>query len=113
MIKNMSIYQKDWLMVEKNFHCLVDELFCGHKWPKGKYIAYTTIWGMFPKFLEDKTFQIPFKHKNKRYVIVVIAHELLHFIFYDYFYKKYPKYRLDKYNFLHTNSKFSEVVEDF
>ena len=35
-------------------------------------------------YFEDKTFQIPIKYKNKKYVNAIIAHELLHFMFYDY-----------------------------
>lgn len=113
MIKNMSIYQKDWLSLEKDFYHLVNSLFCDHIWPKGKYIAYATTWGMFPRFLDEKTFQIPFKHKKKKYIPVIIAHEMLHFIFYDYFYKKYPGYESDEYNFFvwHVSEIFNALIQ--
>lgn len=113
MAKSMLIYKKKWLLAEKDFYRLVDGLFCGHRWPNGKYIAYSTIWGMFPRFLEDKTFQVPFKYKNKKYILVIIAHEMLHFIFYDYFYKKYSKYKSDKHNFFvwHVSEIFNTLVQ--
>lgn len=113
MTKSMPIYKEKWLLVEEDFYCLVGGLFRGHRWPNGKYIVYPTIWGMFPRFLEDKTFQVPFKYKNKKYIPVIIAHEMLHFMFYDYFYKKYPKYKSDKHNFFvwHVSEIFNTLVQ--
>ena len=112
--KNINLYQENWLKIEKDYFLLVDGLFNGHIWPKGKYIAYPTIWGMYPRFLEDKTFQIPYKYKNRKYVSVIIAHEMLHFIFYDYFNRKYPKYKLKKYSFFVWNISeiFSSVIQN-
>jgi hypothetical protein len=112
--KNIALYRENWLKIEKDYFLLVDELFNGWNWPKGKYIVYPTIWGMYPRFLEDKTFQIPYKYKKRRYINVIIAHEMLHFIFYDYFYKKYPKYKSNKYNFFIWNISeiFNCIVQD-
>ncbi len=89
-------HKKRWGKIAPQYFSLVDGLFNGRKWPSGKYIAFGTIWGMYPRFLKDKTFQIPFWHRTPRYVSVVTAHELLHFMFYDYFYSRYPKYRRPK-----------------
>jgi len=91
--------RKDWQSKEKHFFNLVDGIFNNHSWPKGKYIAYPTIWGMYPKYLKDKTFQFPYHHKKKNFIPVVIAHEMLHFIFYNYLYKNFPKYKNPKYSF--------------
>jgi len=112
--KNINFYQKNWLKIEKDFYFLIDELFHQQPWPKGKYIVYPTIWGMYPRFLEDKTFQIPYKHKKKNYVNVIIAHEMLHFIFYDYFFKKYPKYKSNKYIFFVWNISeiFNNIIQN-
>jgi len=112
--KNMSVYQSNWQKKEEKFYGLVDKLFGGNFWPKGKYIVYTTIWGMFPRFLEDMTFQVPYKYKKKKYVNVVIAHEMLHFIFYNYFYKRYPQYKKDEHNFLvwHISEIFNVIVQN-
>lgn len=112
--KNVVIYEINWNEIEKDFFNLVDELFDSKYWPKGKYIAYPTIWGMFPRFLDDKTFQVPYAYRKKKYVNVVIAHEMLHFIFYKYFRKKYPKYGADKYEFVvwNTSEIFNEIVQN-
>ena len=112
--KNLSIYEKNWQKINKEFFKLSDELFEQKYWTKGKYTAFPTIWGMFPRFLEDKTFQVPYKYRNKKYVNVVIAHEMLHFAFFEYIQDKYPKYKADKYNFLiwNTSEIFNEIVQN-
>jgi len=114
MRKNLSLYQDNWQEKDKEFYSLISELFDSKFWPKGKYIAYSTIWGMFPRFLKDATFQIPYKYKNRKYINVIIAHEMLHFIFYNYFYKKYPKYKKDEHNFLVWNISeiFNVIVQN-
>jgi predicted SprT family Zn-dependent metalloprotease len=112
--KNFLIYEKNWRRMEKDFYFLVDKLFCQYPWPKGKYIAYSTIWGLYPRFLENKTFQIPYKYKKKRYISVIIAHEMLHFIFYDYLYKKFPKFQNHKYDFYlwHLSEIFNVIIQN-
>lgn len=91
--------KKDWQNKERDFFNLVSEIFKNYPWPKGKYIAYPTIWGMYPRFLKNKTFQFPYCRKKKNFIPVVIAHEMLHFIFYNYIYRYFPKYKNPKYNF--------------
>lgn len=111
---NFLLYEKNWRKKEKDFNRLIIQLFNNHSWPQGKYIAYPTIWGMFPRFLENKTFQIPHKYNNKKYVNVIIAHEMLHFIFYDYFFERHPKYKNHKYDFFiwHISEIFNAVVQN-
>lgn len=112
--KNINLYKRNWSKIEKNYFKLIGQLFNGYKWPKGRYIAYPTIWGMYPRFLEDKTFQVPYRHKKEKYINVIIAHELLHFIFYNYFYKNYPKFKSDKYNFFVWNVSeiFNAIIQN-
>ncbi|SRR6056297_1062896 len=114
MKQDMKKSQKQWLKINSTFFTLVDKLFQKRKWPKGKYIAFSTIWGMYPRFLEDKTFQIPLKHKDIKYIPVIIAHELLHFMFYDYFYEHYPQYQKDQHNFFVWNISeiFNSIIQN-
>lgn len=107
-------HRKRWVKFAPHYFSLVNALFSGRKWPSGKYIAFGTIWGMYPRFLKDKTFQIPFWHRTLRYIPIVIAHELLHFIFYDYFYARYPKYRRPKDNFFvwHVSEIFNTIIQN-
>jgi len=106
--------KKNWQKVEKKFYEMTDEIFGNYKWPNAKYIAYPTIWGMYPRFLDDKTFQFPPKHKKRNYVLVIIAHEMLHFIFYDYVYKKFPKLKNHKYDFdlWNVSEAFNVVIQN-
>jgi len=112
--KALTQHKKRWEKIAPQYFSLVDKLFNSQHWPKGKYISFGTIWSMYPRFLEDKTFQIPYQHRNPKYVPVIIAHELLHFMFYDYFYKQYPKYNRQKYNFLvwHISETFNTLVQN-
>ncbi|MFH1030619.1 MAG: hypothetical protein V1770_05160 [bacterium] len=114
MEKNLKAYEEDWNKKEKEFYSLAQDLFGSKKWPNGKYIAYPTIWGMYPRFLENKTFQLPYKCKNKKSINTTIAHEMLHFIFYDYFYEKYPEYSKDEFNFFLWNVSeiFNSVIQN-
>jgi len=111
---NFKAYEINWRRKEGQFFDLVKNLFYDRQWPKGKYIAYSTIWGMFPRFLKDKTFQIPIKYKSKRYINVIIAHEMLHFIFYDYFCKNYLSYKNPESSFYvwHVSEIFNSLVQN-
>jgi len=107
-------HKKRWEKIAPDYFLLVDALFGNRTWPRGTYIAFGTIWGMYPRFLENKTFQIPFWHRTPRYISVVIAHEMLHFMFYDYFYKRYPNYNRPQYNFFvwHISEIFNTIIQN-
>jgi hypothetical protein len=110
--KNFSLFADNWHKNEKSFFKLAEEIFPNTAWPKGKYIAYSTIWGMYPRFLEDKTFQIPILAKKKPSINLIIAHELLHFLFFTYFLNKYKKYKSHKYDFFvwHVSEIFNSII---
>lgn len=112
--KNIILYEKNWKVVEQDFFLLVENLFKGYPWPRKMYVAYPTVWSMYPRFLESGTFQVPHRYRNKKYVNVVIAHEMLHFIFYDWFYKLYPKYKKNNYNMFvwHVSEIFNAVIQN-
>jgi hypothetical protein len=112
--KNMASYKKQWLEKEEAFRALIKELFPHTVWPEGKYTVYPTIWSMYPRFLEDKTFQVPLQTEKERYVNVIIAHEMLHFIFYEYFFQTYPQYADKDHEFFtwHVSEIFNTVVQN-
>ncbi|MFA5247992.1 MAG: hypothetical protein WC415_01965 [Patescibacteria group bacterium] len=114
MNKNLKIFATNWKKIEPNFFNLINDLFGDFSWPKGEYTAYFTIWSMYPRFLEDKTFQVPYKFRSRKYINVIIAHEMLHFIFYEYFYSLFKKYRPEKYNFFVWNVSeiFNVIVQN-
>ena len=112
--QNLDIYRNNWKKIERGFFELTDDIVGNEYWPKGKYVAYPSIWGMFPRFLNDKTFQIPYNCQTEKYVNVIIAHEMLHFIFFEYFFRNYPKYKNDKFDALVWNVSeiFNVVVQN-
>lgn len=89
-LKEQTIkFSAGWRVIENEFMHEVDMIFKGHRFPSGKYIGYLSIINCNPRFLDNKTFQIFYLHpQGVRYVTM---HELLHFIFYDYAIKKFPK----------------------
>ncbi|MDD5639357.1 MAG: hypothetical protein PHR47_00940 [Candidatus Pacebacteria bacterium] len=114
MKKNIQDREDAWKKKKNIYFSFVDELFEERYWPKGKYIAYATIWGIYPKFLEDKTFQIPVLRLDNKYAVSVITHEMLHFIFYEYFISNYPKYNMDDNSFFiwNVSEAFNEIIQN-
>lgn len=76
----------DWLAIEERYFKAIDKLF-NHPWPEGKYICYLSIFNCNPRFIETKEFQAFYNHPET--TNYVCAHELLHFIFYDYLEKNF------------------------
>lgn len=82
-------FNRVWGKKEKEFFNSVAKIFKNYPWPKGKYIGYLSIFNCNPRNLKDKTFQVYYKHPAG--IVHVTSHELLHFIFYDYFESKFKK----------------------
>lgn len=102
-----------WDTKQKDFLKLSRKLFGESKWPTGRYVGYFTIWGLYPRFLEDKTFLLPFTHRIPGYNIAVIVHELLHFKFYDFFRRRFPWFKNPESNMFvwHVSEIFNGVVQ--
>jgi hypothetical protein len=107
LLKQKEIFDKFWKKNNKNFFKKVDKIFKNHRWPKGKYICYLSIFPCGPRFLKDKTFQSFYKYPLKIFLQQII-HEMFHFIFYDYVYTHYSKYKSKKYQ-----QKLWEISEAF
>jgi len=80
---------KQWDAKQKRFYIICDKLFKKHIWPKGKYIGYASIYNMYPRIIRDKTFFFSYNTEHKYNPLATIAHEMLHFIFFDFIHKKY------------------------
>lgn len=80
--------RRQWKRVERAFYACVDKIFQGHDWPQGNYIGYASIYLMFPRNINKKTFFFPYA-KDGCDPIRTIAHEMLHFMFFDYIQKRY------------------------
>ncbi len=88
--------QADWAEVETSFFAKVEEMFHSYPWPpslpenQNHYQAMGSIWNHFPRNIKHQRFSIPANPEFTRLgANNVIAHEMLHFITYDYLEKKY------------------------
>lgn len=88
ILEGVAETKKQWSKIEGKFYNFVDEIFHGHNWPKGKYIGHASIYLMFPRNIKEKTFYFPYS-RDKWSPVSIIAHEMLHFIFFDYIKKEY------------------------
>jgi hypothetical protein len=111
--ENLNKIQAGWGEKTETYFRLASELFAEKYWPKGEYTACATIWGIYPRFIERRLFQIPALKLEKQFTMIVIAHELLHFAFYNYFLKNYPEYTMNENSFFIWNISegFNEVVQ--
>lgn len=79
--------EQAWHEKEGEYFSVTENLFGEHRFPEGEYIAYPSIINCNPRFLDNKTFQF-FYQRTVENIIYIIAHELTHFIFFDFVEKK-------------------------
>ena len=83
ILKAVDETKKRWANTENKFYVIVDKIFQGREWPKGEYIGFASIYLMYPRNIKKKTFFFPYS-KIIRDPLGIIAHEMLHFIFFDF-----------------------------
>jgi len=89
LVYQCRLAQSEWVKKEKLFFKVCSNYFLNLPWPAGKYKAYLSIFNCNPRFLEDKTFQVYWKHPKR--IITVVCHEMLHFIFYNLISRSFSK----------------------
>jgi hypothetical protein len=87
--RNVSQIEKGWSKVARRYYLLMDKVFKGYPWPKGNYRAIASIYNMFPRYINYKIFFFPPDSRMPNRANKIIAHEMTHFIFFDYLHKKY------------------------
>lgn len=87
--QTLSLFKKEWSVTENTYFTTVEKMFGKKPMPRKGYRAFLSIVDCNPRFLETKSFQIFWKHKDG--VRFVTAHEILHFFFFDYVKKHFPK----------------------
>ncbi len=101
---NVSQVQKAWLKIAPAYFQLMANVFKGHPWPRGNYRGVASIYNMFPRYIVYKIFFFPPNRKKPDFANKTIAHEMTHFIFFDYLAKKYK---------LTEDSKIKGKPEDY
>lgn len=77
---------EEWKEVEPEFFAITNKIFKNTSWPPGEYKGFYTISPPCPRLLDRKVFQSGY-HSEKRWRVVA-AHELLHFIFFEFVRRK-------------------------
>ncbi len=98
---------KAWDYIKERFFKAAVELFDGHNFPKKEYTAFLTIFLRFRYDLE-KGFFYTSKDFKQTSATLITMHELLHFLFYDYWDKNF-KGKLDD----NTRWDLSEILNVF
>jgi hypothetical protein len=102
--------KKEWSKAEDKFIKQINKIFKNPTLTEGGYVGYVSAINCNPRFLDSKTFQFFYKHRDGSNMI--IAHETLHFFFFDYAVKKHS----DVFKGLNTNSgvfwMLSEIFND-
>jgi len=75
---------------QDDFFLAVTRIFKNHPWPKKEFTGCFSIFDFCPRFLDWGGFQI-FLYDNRNMQLFTIFHEMLHFIFYDFTQRKFPK----------------------
>ena len=83
-------FARIWRSVAGGFFSLTGELFGPGFPPPGAYTCSVSIWNCNPRDIRHRYFQVFFRHIRPRETMV---HEMLHFAFYAYVFKRYPHTR--------------------
>lgn len=81
-------FEKEWKEKASKFFKAIDQVFNQYPWPKGPYFGYISIFPCGPRFLKEKSFQVFYLRRPR---LRPVSHEVLHFLFYDYIEKNFPK----------------------
>lgn len=88
--KTLDRFRAEWSVAQQDFFETTRAVFEDHSWPSGMYICFLSIFNCNPRFLDTKTFQA--YYRNRVGILHNIAHEMLHFIFYDWLEKNKPDF---------------------
>lgn len=108
---------KEWKKKEGRYYNLVSEMFEEHPWPRRVYRGYASIFYMFPRDVEKGRFFFPYYRRGGLDPIGTIAHEMLHFMFFDYVKKHFGaregmRYGNEDKNYVwRVSEAFNSVIE--
>ncbi len=102
-----------WKEKEVIFLDLCESVFEGHSFPEGDYNCYLSVIDINTLIKKEKSFQLFFGAIQQGISTTIIAHEMLHFIFYDYMdkYKNLDKKKL--WEFAEIFNKYIQNSIDF
>jgi hypothetical protein len=90
---DLKLLKDDWKKVEHKFYQLTDKIFKRIDLSGEKYDVYPSVLPFYVRNLHKKRISVPYGKKNKKEPSFVLAHELLHVIFYSYLFQNFKKYK--------------------
>jgi len=104
-------YQKEWIKIEKKYFKILSQIL-QTDWPKNKKIikAMVSMNIICPRFLDDWSFSVFYSHKNLKHILVIIAHECCHFLYFKKWQEIYPKAKRKTFNTPHIEWHLSEIL---
>lgn len=107
--KNSKKTVKYFNQSQNDFFNITSRIFNHYPWPRKKFTGVFSIFDFCPRFLDWGGFQV-FLYDNRDIQLFTIFHEMLHFIFYDFALKTFPR----EFGKLNTEEgKFWELAEVF
>lgn len=107
--KRKEIIEKDWLKIHKQYIYVLEEIL-EIKWPNNKKItAYISICPICPRFLKTWSFSVFFKY-NLDSIRYIIAHEILHFLYFKKWKGVFPKSKVRTFDTPHIEWHLSEIL---
>ncbi len=98
-----------WINVEDRFETAVTDVFASFPWPEGDYKCYLSVIDVNAIIKAEKSFQLFYGMVSRDITNTVIAHELLHFMFYSYM-ERYPE--MDKINLWKMTETFNKFIQN-
>ena len=112
--ENFDTIIKEWYQVRSSYYKKVGGLLNNYPWPSGDYLACGSILYLFPRNIAKRWFTFPLSRRFN--AVQVIAHEMLHFIVYDYLEKVFglkPSEGCDQDNkFWQFSENLNALIED-
>jgi hypothetical protein len=87
IVKNVARTERAWNALSRRYYRLVDQVFKGHPWPKGRYVGYASVFCMYPRYIDDRLFYFPALESKPP--LGTVSHEMLHFMFFSYLKRHY------------------------
>ncbi|MEK7619750.1 MAG: hypothetical protein AAB413_00730 [Patescibacteria group bacterium] len=102
-------FERTWRRTSKTFFLLAKKLFGSGFPPPGTYTCSPSMWNCNTRDIPHKVFQIFYRNEHP---VEMMIHEMLHFAFYEYVYRRYPhlKHTKNTYRLWELSEAFNTVI---
>ncbi len=87
--KGLEEAKVNWTRFDDGYYRYVEELFNSRGWLSNEYRGVSSIFGLYPREIDRKLFFFPYRYNIERFSNMIIGHEMLHFMFFDFLFDRY------------------------